>query len=245
MDAKSANGISPSVSPTVGAACLSGVTRRSPSDGVPRNATRIWPTNLERSNSGTDGASGSRRNAIEEVISSDVWTTLALSICRWWGVSLPLDGAAVDNTSAVGPNPPDVEPFVERTGVRQGWQSGLEAGIHERVQPEVNQLWRCHSSHNPWVVGSSPTRPTTCEYTRTQSLHKGATVEYTGRYHSGDLRLSTHMSNATVKMDNRGTRIYKEHKHSSRRIDLAVCSIMSHSLAAVPEPGLQLFTFAA
>jgi hypothetical protein len=42
---RSANGISTSVSPIVGAACLCGVTRRSPSDGVPRNATSIWPTN--------------------------------------------------------------------------------------------------------------------------------------------------------------------------------------------------------
>jgi hypothetical protein len=24
----------------------------------------------------------------------------------------------------------------------------------------VDQWWGCHGSHNPWVVGSSPTRPT-------------------------------------------------------------------------------------
>jgi hypothetical protein len=26
------------------------------------------------------------------------------------------------------------------------------------VQSEVDQCWRCHGSHNPWVAGSSPTR---------------------------------------------------------------------------------------
>jgi hypothetical protein len=31
-----------------------------------------------------------------------------------------------------------------------------------------------------------------------------------------------------VRTDNRGTRVYKEHKHSMRRIDLAVCAIMAH-----------------
>jgi phage terminase large subunit-like protein len=49
---------------------------------------------------------------------------------------------------------------------------------------------------------------------------------------SGDARLKRHMENATVRTDNRGTRIYKENKHSLRRIDLAVCSIMAHDRAA-------------
>jgi phage terminase large subunit-like protein len=40
--------------------------------------------------------------------------------------------------------------------------------------------------------------------------------------HSGDPRLARHVPNATVRTDSRGTRIYKEHKHSTRRIDLAV-----------------------
>jgi phage terminase large subunit-like protein len=50
--------------------------------------------------------------------------------------------------------------------------------------------------------------------------------------HSGDPRLARHVGNATVRTNNRGTRIYKEHKHSTRRIDLAVCAIMAHSVAA-------------
>jgi hypothetical protein len=36
--------------------------------------------------------------------------------------------------------------------------------------------------------------------------------------HSGDPRLARHVANETVRTDNRGTLIYKEHKHSTRRI---------------------------
>jgi len=63
--------------------------------------------------------------------------------------------------------------------------------------------------------------------------------------HSGDPRLARHIGNATVRTDNRGTRIYKEHKHSARRIDLAVCAIMAHSVAAAAKPGLQLYWYDA
>jgi phage terminase large subunit-like protein len=59
--------------------------------------------------------------------------------------------------------------------------------------------------------------------------------------HSGDPRLARHIGNSTVRTDNRGTRIHKEHKHSTRRIDLAVCAIMAHVAAA--EPGLQLYWY--
>lgn len=51
--------------------------------------------------------------------------------------------------------------------------------------------------------------------------------------HSGDPRLSRHVGNATVKTDQRGTRIYKKNGDRGRRIDLAVCAIMAHSRAAV------------
>jgi phage terminase large subunit-like protein len=61
--------------------------------------------------------------------------------------------------------------------------------------------------------------------------------------HSGDPRLARHIGNATVRTDNRGTRIYKEHKHSTRRIDLAVCAIMAHSVAATVDPALQLYWY--
>ena len=50
-----------------------------------------------------------------------------------------------------------------------------------------------------------------------------------------------HVANATVRTDTRGTRIAKETKHSTRRIDLAVCAIMAHSVAAAIDPGLQLY----
>ena len=58
----------------------------------------------------------------------------------------------------------------------------------------------------------------------------------------GDSRLARHNGNATSAPDNRGTRICKEHRHSTRRIDLAVCAIM-HSVAATIDPGLQLYWY--
>lgn len=53
-----------------------------------------------------------------------------------------------------------------------------------------------------------------------------------GMTQSGDLRLARHVGNAVLKADSRGTRIYKEHKHSQRRIDLAVASVMALDRAA-------------
>jgi phage terminase large subunit-like protein len=49
---------------------------------------------------------------------------------------------------------------------------------------------------------------------------------------SGDARLARHIGNAVLKADSRGTRIYKEHKHSQRRIDLAVAAVMALDRAA-------------
>jgi phage terminase large subunit-like protein len=45
--------------------------------------------------------------------------------------------------------------------------------------------------------------------------------------HSGDPRLARHVGNAVLKADSRGTRIYKEHRNSTRRIDLAVAAVMA------------------
>jgi phage terminase large subunit-like protein len=50
--------------------------------------------------------------------------------------------------------------------------------------------------------------------------------------HSGDARLARHIDNAVLKADSRGTRIYKEHKYSTRRIDLAVAAVMALDRAA-------------
>lgn len=49
--------------------------------------------------------------------------------------------------------------------------------------------------------------------------------------HSGDPRLARHVGNAVVREDARGTRLAKQHKHSARRIDLAVAAVMAHSRA--------------
>jgi phage terminase large subunit-like protein len=63
--------------------------------------------------------------------------------------------------------------------------------------------------------------------------------------HSGDARLARHLGNSVVRVDSRGTRLAKEHKHSLRRIDLAVASVMAHSRATwlAGRRGVQLFTF--
>jgi len=61
--------------------------------------------------------------------------------------------------------------------------------------------------------------------------------------HSGNPDLARHVGNATVKVDSRGTRIVKEHKHSTRRIDLAVAAVMAHDIAATVETGPQMWVF--
>lgn len=57
--------------------------------------------------------------------------------------------------------------------------------------------------------------------------------------HNGDPALTRHVSNAVLKSDARGTRIYKETKSSPKKIDLAVASIMALERAvnqvAVPD----------
>ncbi|MDR3662222.1 MAG: terminase large subunit, partial [Mycobacterium sp.] len=50
--------------------------------------------------------------------------------------------------------------------------------------------------------------------------------------HSGDPRLARHIANAVLRADSRGTRILKEHKHSTRRIDLAVAAVMAFDRAS-------------
>lgn len=49
--------------------------------------------------------------------------------------------------------------------------------------------------------------------------------------HSGDARLARHVGNAVLKSDSRGMRIYKEHRNSSRRIDLAMAALMAFDRA--------------
>lgn len=45
--------------------------------------------------------------------------------------------------------------------------------------------------------------------------------------HNGDATLARHLSNATLRSDARGTRLAKEKRGSTRRIDLAVASVMA------------------
>jgi phage terminase large subunit-like protein len=60
--------------------------------------------------------------------------------------------------------------------------------------------------------------------------------------HNGDPVLARHLDNCTVKIDRFGPRVVKEHKGSPRKIDAAVCAIMSwdrakyHSQHVVKKP---------
>ncbi|KRF19406.1 terminase [Nocardioides sp. Soil797] len=47
--------------------------------------------------------------------------------------------------------------------------------------------------------------------------------------HSGNKALAEHVANARVTEDARGTRLRKDAKHSTRRIDLCVCAVMAWS----------------
>ena len=48
----------------------------------------------------------------------------------------------------------------------------------------------------------------------------------------GDVRLARHVAGAVLKVDNRGSRIVKESRGTSRKIDAAVCAIMALDRAA-------------
>ena len=47
-----------------------------------------------------------------------------------------------------------------------------------------------------------------------------------------DLTLARHIQNATLRTDNRGSRLSKEKRGSNKRIDLAVASVMALERAA-------------
>jgi phage terminase large subunit-like protein len=49
--------------------------------------------------------------------------------------------------------------------------------------------------------------------------------------HSGDEDLATHVANAIVKTDARGSRITRESRYSTKRIDLAVAAVIAHDMA--------------
>jgi hypothetical protein len=46
-----------------------------------------------------------------------------------------------------------------------------------------------------------------------------------------------------TRLPTRGTRIQKEHKHSTRRINHAVAAVMAHDVAATLETGPQMWIF--
>jgi phage terminase large subunit-like protein len=64
--------------------------------------------------------------------------------------------------------------------------------------------------------------------------------------HSGDQRLSRHLSNCVIRTDARGSRISKDAKNSPRKIDLAVSAVMALERAMFkpdPEPEPMFFNW--
>ncbi len=68
----------------------------------------------------------------------------------------------------------------------------------------------------------------------TQRLYEAVTTK--AMTHSGDRLLARHVANATLKVDGRGQRLSKEHKHSTRRIDCAVALVMGFDRASQQQP---------
>jgi phage terminase large subunit-like protein len=54
--------------------------------------------------------------------------------------------------------------------------------------------------------------------------------------HSGDEDLTRHIGQTVLRVDSRGPRLKKEHKHSTKRIDLAVAAVMAFDRATQPAP---------
>jgi len=50
--------------------------------------------------------------------------------------------------------------------------------------------------------------------------------------HDGDVKMARHIGNATLRVDQRGSRLSKEKRGSTRRIDLAVSAVMALERAA-------------
>jgi phage terminase large subunit-like protein len=51
--------------------------------------------------------------------------------------------------------------------------------------------------------------------------------------HDGGRDFARHVANCTVREDNRGVRLAKEHRYSKRRIDAAVAAVMAFDVACV------------
>jgi hypothetical protein len=81
-----------------------------------------------------------------------------------------------------------------------------------------------------------------------QSTHSSTAISTCSAVRHGPRGLNSsvltgYVGNATVRTDSGGRRVYKQHKHSTRQIDLADCAVMAHSVAATLDPGLQLYWY--
>lgn len=164
-------------------------------------------------------------------------------------VVLGFDGSFNNDSTALIAVEVDEKPHVQ---VVEAWERPATAGSEWQV-PIVDVEQAVRDACRRWQV-----REITCDpfrWARTYQVLEGEglpVVEFpqtparmtpaTTRFyeavvnghltHDGDKRLARHMDNCVLKTDARGSRLSKETKNSSRKIDLAVASVMAHERAA-------------
>lgn len=97
--------------------------------------------------------------------------------------------------------------------------------------------YRWQRSMQAWEAEGIPVIewPTSSPARMVPATQKFTEAVFDGRLsHDGDPRLARHIGNAVLKTDRLGPRVVKEHKLSSRKIDLAVCAIIAYDRATQP-----------
>jgi phage terminase large subunit-like protein len=116
---------------------------------------------------------------------------------------------------------------VEET-IRRCARPGIDAPVRWRVVELTADPYRWQRSLEALAADGVPTT----EFPQTPQRMTPATKDFYAAVvdkqitHTGDPVLTRHVGNAVLQEDSRGTRIVKESKGSTRRIDLAVCAVM-------------------
>jgi len=163
-------------------------------------------------------------------------------------VVLALDGSYNgDSTALVVAEVPDDKDVFPHIGVAGAWERPPEADQHWTVDIlDVEEAVRDAAKRwNVLEIACDPYRWARSmqvladeglpivEFPQTASRMSPATSRFYEAVmnksitHDGDKRLARHVSSAVLKVDNRGSRLAKESRGTSRKIDLAVCAVMS------------------
>jgi phage terminase large subunit-like protein len=163
-------------------------------------------------------------------------------------VVLALDGSFNgDSTALVGvrlPESEDEKPFVFIAGA---WERPPNADQHWTVDilDVEERIRECAKTWQVYEIACDPYRWSRTmqvllderlpivEFPQTATRMSPATsrmyeaVVNKTIEHDGDKRLARHVASAVLKVDNRGSRLVKESRGTSRKIDLAVCAVMA------------------